>query len=74
MNMFSKFKLLSYYFCLNINVTLYFVSNRFLVYTCQNAINKLELPYNNDTSNFPSSMESCCKYNMEKKSLIKMVE
>lgn len=46
----------------------------FLIYICQNTINKLELPYNNDTSNFPSSMEACCKYNMEKNSLIKMVE
>ncbi len=32
------------------------------------------MPYSNDTFNFPSSMKSCCKYNMEKKSFIKMVE
>ncbi len=47
-------------------MTLYFVSHSFLIYTCQNIINKLKLPYSNNTSNFPSLMESCYKYNMEK--------
>jgi hypothetical protein len=45
-----------------------------IIYTCRNIINKLKLPYSNDTFSFPISMKSCCKYNMEKKSFIKMVE
>ncbi len=66
MNMVLKFKLLFYYFFLIHKYDLYFVSHNFLIYTCQKIISKLKFPYSNDTSNFPSSTESCCKYNMEK--------